>query len=200
MGFAAALVVCYLLGSIPTAYLLVRVTKGVDIRTVGSGNVGATNAMRAAGRAVGAVVYLADLGKGVLAAGVVPRWLLGVPAPGVALACGVAAVLGHDFPCFLRFRGGKGVATTMGVLLGSMPLVAGLTIGVWVAVFALCRYVSVASLAAAIVIPFSQLGLHRTHAEVVFGAVLALLVLVRHRSNLQRLLSGTEHRAGSRSS
>ncbi len=200
MGLAAALAVCYLLGSIPTAYLLVKVTKGVDIRTVGSGNVGATNAMRAAGCAVGAVVYLVDLGKGVLAAAVVPRWLLGAPTPGVALACGVVAVLGHDFPCFLRFRGGKGVATTMGALLGSMPLVAGLIVGVWVAVFALCRYVSVASLAAAVAIPFSQLGLHRTHVEVVFGAVLALLVLVRHRSNLQRLLSGTEHRAGSGSS
>ena len=194
-----ALIGCYLIGSIPTAYLLVRWTKRVDIRTIGSGNIGATNALRTAGPWAGVVVLLVDVLKGVVAAGAIPQWLLGSSASAMALGCGLAAVLGHDFPCFLRFRGGKGVATTLGVLGASAPSVAGLVVGVWLVVFFAFRYVSLGSLAAAMTIPISQLALHQSLPQVLIGATLAALIIVRHRGNIQRLLSGTEHRAWSRS-
>lgn len=195
MQLAFALFVCYLLGSIPTAYLLVRWAKGIDIRTAGSGNVGATNALRTVGLWAGIVVLAVDLLKGLIAAGLVPRWVLGETDLGTSLACGLAAVLGHDFSCFLRFQGGKGVATTIGTLLAANPLVAGMVAGVWLVVFLGFHYVSLGSLAAAAAIPISQLVLHQSLREVLIGSVLAGLITVRHRANLQRLLSGVEHRA-----
>jgi len=198
MSLVLALLVCYLVGSIPTAYLLVRWAKGIDIRTVGSGNVGATNALRTTGLWAGIVVLAIDVLKGVIAAGLIPGWVVGSRTSGIPLLCGLAAVLGHDFSCFLRFRGGKGVATTMGALLSSRPLVAGAAGAVWLLVFVACRYVSLGSLAAAVAIPISQLLLHQPLREVVIGSVLAGLIIVRHRSNLQRLLSGVEHRAWTR--
>jgi len=197
MTFALALIVCYLLGAVPTAYLLVKWAKGVDIRTMGSGNVGATNALRTVGLWAGLVVLAIDVLKGLIAASLIPRWLLGSTALGVPLLCGFAAVLGHDFPCFLRFRGGKGVATTIGVLVGSMPLVAGIVMGIWLVVFGAFRYVSLGSIAGAVAIPISQLALHQPLHEVLIGSCLAILILVRHRANVRRLLSGVEHRAWS---
>jgi glycerol-3-phosphate acyltransferase PlsY len=197
MAFILALVACYLLGSFPTAYVLGKWAKGVDIRTVGSGNIGATNALRTVGLWAGIVVLSVDVLKGLMASSLIPRWLLEVTGPGVSLACGLASVLGHDFSCFLRFQGGKGVATTIGVLVGSVPLVAGVVGVVWVAVFAAFRYVSLGSLAAALAIPVTQLALHQALSEVVLGAGLGGLIIVRHRPNIQRLLRGVEHRAWS---
>ncbi|MBI3324405.1 MAG: glycerol-3-phosphate 1-O-acyltransferase PlsY [Candidatus Omnitrophica bacterium] len=197
MAWPAALLSCYLLGSIPTAYILTKCTKGIDIRTVGSGNVGATNAGRILGWRAGAAVFVVDLLKGVVAAWVVPTWLLGFTTPDAGMACGSAAVLGHNFPCFLQFRGGKGVATTLGVLLGSIPACAGVVILVWVVVFLASRYISLASLAAAVAIPISQLVCRQSLYAILIGSLLALLMIVRHRTNIQRLLSGIEHRAGS---
>ena len=197
MGLLAALVVCYVLGSIPTAYLLVNWTTHVDIRTVGSGNVGATNTARAAGLWAGLIVFAVDLLKGVVAAGVIPAWF-GQTQPESWLVCGLASVIGHDFPCWLGFRGGKGVATTMGVLLGCFPLLAGLVGGVWAVTFVFSRYVSLSSLAAAIAIPLSLVALRHSLREIVLGAILGGLIVVRHRTNIQRLLAGAEHRAWSR--
>jgi len=193
-----ALLLCYLLGSLPTAYFLVKWAKGIDIRTVGSGNVGATNALRTVGLWAGLVVLVGDVLKGVIAAGMVPRWMLGTTALGVRLACGLAAVLGHDFSCFLRFRGGKGVATTIGVFLGAAPLVAGMICAVWVLVFIAFRYVSLGSLVAAVAMPISQVVLRHSGGEILVGSCLAGLLIARHRSNIQRLLGGVEHRAWSR--
>lgn len=198
MRVVVTFVLCYLLGSIPTAYLLAKWIKGIDIRTVGSGNVGATNALRTIGPWAGVVVLVIDVLKGVMAVRILPVRLLGIVSPGLALACGGAAVVGHAFPCFLQFRGGKGVATTMGVLLGSTLLIAGVVVGVWLLVFLSFRYVSLASVVAAVAIPLSQLAWHRSLSEVMIGSVLALLILIRHSLNLQRLLSGVEHRAWSR--
>jgi len=197
MTLVAALLLCYLLGSIPTAYLVVKRARGIDIRTVGSGNVGTTNALRTAGPWAGGIVLFVDVLKGLVAAALVPRWMLGSNTLGTSLACGMAAVVGHAFPCFLRFRGGKGVATTLGVLAGSSLQLAGITTVAWLVVFACTRYVSVASLAAAAAIPLSQWVLHQAWPEVLIGVGLALLILGRHHTNLQRLLSGTEHRAWS---
>jgi len=197
MMTAVAVLLCYLVGSLPSAYLLVKWTTRVDIRTIGSGNVGATNALRTAGPLAGVVVLLIDILKGWLAAAVIPRWILGPPSPALALGCGLAAVLGHVFPCFLRFRGGKGVATTLGALGGSAPLIAGIVVATWGVVFLLSRYVSLGSLAAALAIPISQTMLHRSSGEILMGSVLAVLIIARHRANIQRLLGGVEHRAWS---
>ena len=191
----AAFAAAYLLGSIPTAYLMVKRAARVDIRRVGSGNVGATNALRTAGPVVGAAVFVIDILKGVVAARWLPGWILGMHDPVLALACGLMAILGHNFPCFLNFQGGKGVATTIGVLLGTMPLVAGLVGLAWAAVFAATRYVSIASMVAAVAIPVGQAWAGQGRAEGLLGGCVAGLILLRHRSNVQRLLQGAEHRA-----
>lgn len=197
MGLVTALAVSYVLGAIPSGYVLIRWIKRTDIRTVGSGNIGATNALRAAGPWAGATVLILDILKGLVAATLIPRALLPQAGPAVGLVCGTAAVVGHTYSCFLRFEGGKGVATTIGVLLGASPAVAGCFLGVWVVVFALSRYVSLGSVVAAAAMPISQVVLHAASPEILAGAVLAVLILVRHRPNLQRLLTGTEHRAWS---
>lgn len=199
MWWMATLGLSYLIGSFPTAYLLAKLVKGVDIRTVGSGNVGATNALRALGVWAGISVFVVDLLKGVVAARLVPLWVFGEVSLDRSLIGGLLAVLGHDFPCWLRFRGGKGVATTIGVLLGSAIPVAGVVLVTWGLVFTLSRYVSIASMTAAAAIPLSQLWLRHSPAAVSLGGALALLIVIQHRSNLRRLLAGTEHRARSRS-
>ncbi len=196
MRLAAALLLSYVAGSLPTAYLLVKWTRGVDIRTVGSGNVGATNAGRAAGRGIGLAVLAIDLLKGVAASALIPRWLMPEASAAASFLCGVTAVVGHTWSCFLRFQGGKGVATTLGALAGYAPPIAASVVSVWLAVFALSRYVSLSSLVAAVALPVSQLAFHRETSEVLLGALLAALIVVRHQSNIRRLLNGVEHRAG----
>jgi len=193
-----ALGLSYLLGGIPTGLAVVWLAKRVDIRTVGSGNIGATNAMRVGGPWLGLAVLLVDVLKGVAAVTVVAAWLT-PPAEGVwPLACGVAAVVGHAFPVYLKFHGGKGVATTIGALLATMPLVTGVALGVWLVVFLFWRYVSVASLAFAISVPLLQAGTGQSISEVVLGAGLAALMVERHRGNIERLVQHREHRASFR--
>lgn len=195
-----ALAGSYLIGSIPTAYLLVKWLKRIDVRSVGSGNVGATNVARVAGLQAGLVVFLLDATKGLIAVLGIAPWLGGAGTPMMRLACGLAAVLGHTFPIFLGFRGGKGVATTIGVLIGAMPGVAAMYLAVWGACFVLWRYVSVSSLAAAVMIPIAQVLWHQPLAEVGLGSALALLIVARHRANIERLVQGREPRAGARGS
>lgn len=193
-----ALLGSYLLGSIPTAYLVVRRLTGADIRRVGSGNVGATNVTRATGFGPGLVVFLVDGLKGWAAVSLVAPALLpdGDPAP--RLACGVAAVVGHTAPVFLRFHGGKGVATSIGALLGAMPFVAAVFLGIWGVCFALWRYVSIGSIAAAVSLPAVQWMAGQGIPEVLLGAGLAALIILKHRANIERLLQGREHRVGRR--
>ena len=194
LPLAAAVLGSYLLGSIPTAYLLIKWARRVDVRTVGSGNVGATNAARAGGWQMGLAVFLIDAGKGWLAVQVLAPGLLDGATPATRLGCGLSAVVGHNFPIFLGFRGGKGVATTIGVLLGTMPLVAAVCLAVWTACFLIWRYVSVGSLAAAVTLPIMQWVTRQTRPELLLGAALALLIVLRHRANIERLLQGREHR------
>ena len=191
-----ALIVSYLIGSIPTAYLLVKRLKGVDVRTVGSGNVGATNVTRAAGLAAGSVVFLVDLAKGWVAAAVIAPWLNPHASMTARLACGLFAVIGHTAPIWLRFQGGKGVATTIGALLGAAPMVAAVYLMTWAIVALISRYVSAGSLLAAASIPIAQAALRRPGSEIVFGGLLTLLIVVRHHANITRLLQGTEPRIG----
>lgn len=194
-GFLAAVLGSYLIGSFPTGYVVVKWLRRVDVRAVGSGNVGATNVTRVAGKGAGRLVFLIDGGKGVLAALVLAPWLLSPVTPTLQLGCGLVAVLGHSFPVFLRFQGGKGVATTLGVIAAVTPLAGLIVTLVWLAVFALSHYVSLASLALAAVIPPAQWALGRPAAELAVGGMLSLLVVVRHHENIRRLLERRERRA-----
>ena len=179
----------YLCGSLPFGYWLVRWRRGVDIRTVGSGNIGATNVWRTFGARLGIAVVLLDTLKGFVPALVATLWvgsLWGVLAGG-------AAMLGHSRPVFLRFaRGGKMVATCGGAFLGVAPIVGGIGAVVWILVFAACRYASVASITAALSLPLIALGLYEPWPVIAFAALAAVAVLFLHRANIRRLRMGTE--------
>lgn len=181
----------YLAGSMPFGYWLVRIAKGVDIRTVGSGNIGASNVWRTNGRGYGIPVVLLDTLKGFVPALVA---VLVVGHLGAALA-GAAAMLGHWRPLFLRFeRGGKMVATCGGAFLGLAPVVGGIGAGVWILTFLLVRYASVASIVAACSLPAVAAAIGEPWPVIVFGAVAAVAVVVLHRANIARLRAGTESR------
>ncbi len=189
--------IAYLLGSIPFGYLLVRFVRHQDIREVGSGNIGATNVLRSGSKGLGIATLLLDLLKG-FAAVILARHL----APSnydLAVATAVAAVLGHVFPVWLRFHGGKGVATALGVFLALVPAAALISLGIFLAVVLLSRFVSLASLIAAAVMPVAGIALAPVRSPVVIGGFLflALLIIVKHHANIRRLLAGTENRFGS---
>ncbi len=191
IGEGVLLLVAYLVGGIPFGLLLARCVVGVDVRRVGSGNVGATNVLRAAGPGAAAVTLLLDSLKG-WAPIIVARGL-GYPETVQALA-GLAAVTGHIFPIALRFRGGKGVATGWGVLMALDPVTALLAAGVWVAAALISRYSSVAALVASIVTPPIAAIRGAGPAGVVSVSLMTLLILWRHRSNIVRLRRGEESR------
>lgn len=192
MLFALLVVVGYLAGSIPAGYWLVRLTKGVDIRTVGSGNVGATNVWRTYGRSYGLPVMLFDVVKGLvpaLVATLTVSHLAGVLA-------GAAAMVGHARPLFMRFqKGGKMVATTGGAILGIAPLVGLAAIGVFLVVFLLGRYVSLGSIAATASLAPIAAALGAPWPVIAMGGIAFVGVVVLHRANIARLRAGTERRA-----
>lgn len=194
----------YLLGSIPTGYLVGR-ARGVDLRRLGSGNIGATNALRILGTPAGLLVLAIDALKGFAGVALVPaviaRWLPAetagpTQATLLAVTGGIGAVLGHNFTCWLRFKGGKGVATSAGVLAGLLPWAFLAVLGVFLATLALTRIVSLGSILAAVALPLATLLWHRQPLLVAFSVILAALALWRHRTNLRRLLAGTEPRLG----
>jgi glycerol-3-phosphate acyltransferase PlsY len=195
----------YLLGSIPAGYLLVRLFQHQDIRSVGSGNIGATNVLRHGGKLLGAATFLVDVLKGSAAVwlGALLGALLAPAAPVCnyeALAA-LFAVLGHIFPVWLRFRGGKGVATGFGVFLVAAPWAALAAIAVFALVLLLSRYVSLASILGAASFPIFALLLVRSPRTSFFIAVqfaVAILLIARHHQNIRRLLDGTESRIGAK--
>jgi glycerol-3-phosphate acyltransferase PlsY len=188
----------YLLGSLPFGYLVAR-AKGVDIFTVGSRSPGATNVRRVLGAGPGNAVLALDMAKGAVAAG----WPLLAVWGAVSALCAprtlgyvglAAALLGHSFSCFTRFKGGKGVATAAGGLVVLMPLVAASSLAVWAAVFAASRYVSLASIVAAASLPLLAYAFRQGRLAMAVSGAIALFVIVRHRANIGRLLAGTEKR------
>jgi glycerol-3-phosphate acyltransferase PlsY len=198
--------VAYLLGSIPTGYLVGR-AKGVDVRKVGSGNIGATNAFRTLGKRAGTLVLLADALKGWLAACPMPVLVQKLVAPSepadpatqeyLQIIAGVVAILGHNYTCWLQFKGGKGIATSGGVLLALTPItfVAGLV--AWIIVCAATRYVSLGSIAAALVLPVATwLAPPHSPRMIVVTGVMGALAIYKHKGNIERLLNGTESRIG----
>ena len=198
-----AVLIGYLLGSIPWGYIVGK-CRGIDIRQHGSGNIGATNVFRTLGRNLGVLVFALDVLKGVIAVQLAMRCLASSsPTPGVwylaadqlGIVAALGCFLGHCFPIWLGFKGGKGVAVGAGVLLGLMPLVAVIGLAIWGVVYKTSRYVSLASVAAAVSLPLIAWLLEgRLGAIFWFTLIISLLALWRHRSNIQRLLAGTESR------
>lgn len=195
----------FLCGSVPFGYWAGKL-KGLDIRQHGSGNIGATNVIRVCGKGIGIPVFILDMIKGLVPV-LLPSWMLaGTEVTGSLLSamgvvCGLAAILGHMFTPWLGFKGGKGVATAAGVLLGIAPIAMLVALGAWLLFFFTSRYVSLASMAAAIAVPVTmavQMATAKSWDGVLlgFGILLAILVVVRHRTNIQRLMAGTESRVG----
>lgn len=185
------LIVCYLIGSIPFGFLIAK-AKGVDIRTVGSGNIGATNVLRTFGKKFGIPCFLMDFLKGLLPVLVTIQLTENEYAPICAVA---GTVLGHVFTIFLKFKGGKGVATTAGALTGLAPLAVLAGMAIWFIILKLTGYVSLGSIVAALVLPimiwfdlFGEVSVERKYFFIVMG----ILVAWRHRTNIQRLIKGEE--------
>ena len=183
-------VLSYLLGSIPVGLLLAKI-KGQDPRKIGSGNIGATNVMRAAGKTLGIATLLADVLKGFI-----PTWLAihtGQPISVVA-AAGLAVFAGHLFPLYLKFKGGKGVATALGVFLAMKPLAVLIALIVFLAVLLVGGYVSLGSLIAAALMPVVLLAFDVPPGFVLICAIVVVFIFVKHKENIKRLLRGEEHR------
>ena len=196
-------VIAYLLGSIPFGYIVGRL-KGIDVRQHGSGNIGATNVLRVVGKGWGLAVFAVDALKGFWAVRIALWLVTRTPEAGhyaefFAIFAAAVCVAGHSYPIWLRFKGGKGVATAAGAIFGIMPI-AGITIfAVWLVTFLTTRYVAVASIAGALALPVTVAILLRLHMEqgivlFYFSVLMSALVVWRHRSNIARLRDGTEHR------
>lgn len=195
---ATGLLIAYLLGSIPAAYIAGRLGKGIDLRQHGSGNLGATNVYRVLGWKVAAAVLLFDAAKGVLPVLLFPDWFKAVPAAHWAIAYGIAAIVGHVRPIFLLWKGGgKGVATAAGVFLALAPMPMGIGLVVWIAVLLVSGYVSLASLVSAALLAVLLVVMQGIRSPMaIVGVALALFVFYTHRANIGRLRRGEEHRFG----
>ena len=187
----AALLLGYLCGSIPFGLILTRMAGLGDVRQIGSGNIGATNVLRTGNKKLAAATLLADALKGTVAV-VAARQVLGMEA---ALIAGLGAFLGHLYPVWLKFKGGKGIATYLGVLLGLAPVIVLVFAAVWLSMAKLFRYSSLAALTAAVVVPIALYLYGRPEVASLF-VVMSLIAILKHHENIRRLLSGTESRIG----
>jgi len=187
----AAVLLGYLVGSLPTGLVVIRLLKGIDIRAHGSGNIGATNVFRVAGLPTAALVLLLDMAKGAVPVLLAEAW---APSPLVAVLAGLAAVAGHNWSLFLRFTGGKGIATSFGVLLTLSPAAAAVAALVWVVVVAATRYASLGSLLGIAAVPAAMWRRGEPREHLGFAALALLFAVYKHRTNIGRLLAGTELR------
>ena len=194
------IIIAYLIGSIPTALLISKRFFGIDIRDYGSGNMGATNTFRVLGSRYGTMVMIFDILKGVAAVllfNFIPYYLHNeLDRTNLMIGLGLAAVIGHIFPVFAGFKGGKGVATLFGMLLAMQPVIAISCVGVFLIVLYLTRYVSLSSILGAIMLPISVLWIWNEHEVMyrIFALLVAILVVVTHQKNISRILRGIESR------
>lgn len=189
MSLVVAAAAGYLLGSLPTGLLVVRALTGTDIRTVGSGNIGTVNVYRVAGLGASVLVLVVDMLKGAVAVLLAQAW--GQPAA-VQVTAGLAAIAGHNWSVFLRFGGGKGIATSFGILLAISPIVGLIAAAVWGAVVGMTRYASLGSLLGVASVPLVMWWRREPPPHLVFGIITLAFAVYRHRANLARLISGTE--------
>jgi glycerol-3-phosphate acyltransferase PlsY len=205
-------VLSYLVGSIPTSIIVARISRGIDIRQYGSGNAGGTNVIRVLGWKIGTLVILVDMAKGLVATMVLARLMYGsIPFENstpfddftvVQIIAGCAAILGHIWTLFAGFRGGKGIATAAGMLIGIAPLEVAVSFGVFAIVFLVSHYVSLGSLSAAVTFPLTMffrenvflVEIEGYHTLIFFSIAISLLIIFTHRTNIKRLVKGTENR------
>ena len=205
LPFALLTLAGYVCGATPFGYLAGRL-KGIDIRQHGSGNIGATNVIRTLGKGIGIPVFILDVIKGWFPAWLAQHWMSDHGASlalttSAGIAAGVASVLGHNFTFWLKGKGGKGIATSAGALLGTAPVAAGIGLLAFVIALKICRYVSLSSLIAGAVIPIAMAVMMARSGQwnfilLGFGVALCLLAIVRHKANIQRLIAGTEPKVG----
>jgi glycerol-3-phosphate acyltransferase PlsY len=194
---AIGLALAYLIGAIPVGFIVARGFAGLDIRRAGSGNIGATNVLRTLGKLPAAVTLLGDVAKGALAVSAARAM---VAAPWAAAAGAILAIVGNCWPVFLRFRGGKGMATGFGAFLALVPWATAPAALVWLIVVATFRYVSLASIMACLCLPLGVMLLGYPWASVGAAAAAAVIIIARHRANIERLAAGREPRLGERAS
>ncbi|MDH7601745.1 MAG: glycerol-3-phosphate 1-O-acyltransferase PlsY [Armatimonadota bacterium] len=190
------LTACYLMGAIPFGLIVGKMVKGVDIRKFGSGNIGATNVYRTLGAGPALLVFVLDTAKGFLSVVLCKSLALG---DWFVVAGGLLAVMGHTFSVFLRFSGGRGVATALGVIIGLTPAIAAVALGLWILVVAISKYISVASILAAISVPILMIlwkSMRVPQPYIVLACTAAAAIVLRHIPNMRRLASGTEPRIG----
>ena len=200
IGLSFALTLAFLIGAIPFSYVIVRLFKGIDIRTVGSGNAGATNVFRTVGKKLGAWVLAMDFLKGMVAVLLLSR-LISVESLNITnyqFILGISAILGHVFTPFLKWKGGKGVATSAGVMLAIVPGAVLVSLGIWIVVVGISHTVSLGSLVAVNALPILVLIMDRNRdgffTLILVSVTLALLITYRHRTNIGRLISGNERK------
>jgi len=199
-----AITISYLIGSIPTAYIFGRLLKGIDIRKFGSGNVGATNALRVLGKPAGITILILDILKGFLVVVFLGNFIalrmMDISSETLRIILGLSCICGHNWTLFLKFKGGKGVATTFGVLLGlaikiaGLKLVVGLAILTWLVIFIITRIVSLASVLTGISLPIYMMFFKQSFSLISLSIILSIFILLRHRANLKRLFQGKESR------
>ena len=198
MKIIVALFIAYILGSIPTSYIMGKLIKGIDIRDFGSGNVGATNALRILGTKVGIITLIMDIGKGFLAVNIA-RFIIQEPSDLILIIAGLFAILGHIFTIFLKFKGGKGVATSAGVFIALVPIPISIALFVFIVTVWLSKFVSLGSILAALTLFISELvvNIRNSFSELeilIFTFIIALFIIIRHKSNIQRLINGNENK------
>jgi glycerol-3-phosphate acyltransferase PlsY len=196
IAFVASVLLAYLLGAIPMGYVMAKIFKGIDIHKVGSGNVGATNVLRTVGKIPALITLLFDISKGAivvtLVGGYAYRYLGMIDQDFYRCLLGLIAICGHIWPVFLKFKGGKGVATAMGVMAVISPLTLLISLGVWIAVFSFTSYVSVASLAFGVTLPIAAVILGQSFYIIIFTITLCILNSYKHLANIKRLSKGEE--------
>ncbi len=206
VGYIVTVLAAYLAGSIPAGFLVAR-ARGLDIRTIGSGNIGATNAFRVLGVPAGIMVLLFDAFKGWIAVWVfapaIGHWAWPDAGPTAQewfrICAAFSAVLGHNFTCWLRFKGGKGIATSAGVLLALVPGALCIILSVFVIVLALTRYVSLGSICASVSLPFASWITGKSLVLILVTGAMGAMAVWKHKANIKRLLNGTESRLGRKS-
>jgi len=182
----------YLIGSIPFSWIIAKICKGIDLRQHGSGNPGATNVTRTCGAALGRLAFALDLAKG-MAPVLVARHFLSDNA-GVLIAVAVCAIAGHMWTIFLNFKGGKGVATSAGVFFGLLPIPTAMALALFAIVFLIWRMISLASIIAALSLPVFAVAARQKTTFTVFGALIAIFIVVKHIPNIKRIINGTEQK------
>lgn len=202
MKETAVLIVSFFIGSLPVGVIVGKLMRGIDIRDYGSGNIGATNVLRTLGLGPAIVVFIGDTLKGLIPV-LLAVWIIkGSHQPYIVVTAGILAVVGHSASPFLKFKGGKGVATSLGMIIGMNPIIAGIGLGIWVLLVAVTRYVSIASIIAPFAVPvmmhFSPtlFGYSVPREYGIIALIASLLIAFRHWANIKRLLNGTEPKIG----